>query len=55
MVGFRNLVGTGGVLFTIVLISGISIMVNGTLRGTKMAKGLDALSNQKILKVIYYL
>ena len=55
--------------FTIVLISGISTMVNGTLlnfgkryddelrvifdQWQKLHLGLDALSNQKILKGIY--
>ena len=59
------------VSFTIVLISGISTMVNGTLlnfgkryeddlrvifdRWQKLHLGLDALSNQKILKGIYYI
>ena len=57
--------------FTIVLISGISTMVNGTLlnfgkryeddlrvifdQWPKLHLGLDALSNQKILKGVYYL
>ena len=56
--------------FTIVLISGISTMVNGTLlnfgkryeddlrvifdQWPKLHLGLDALSNQKILKGVYY-
>ena len=55
--------------FTIVLISRISTMVNGTLlnfgnendlrvifdQGSKLRLGLDALSNKKILKGIYYI
>ena len=57
--------------FTTVLISGISAMVNGTLLNfgkryeddfraifdqcQKLHLGLDALSNQKILKGIYWL
>ena len=57
--------------FTIVLISGISTMVNGTLlnfgkryeddlrvifdQWQKLHFGLDVLSKQKILKGIYYL
>ena len=57
--------------FTIVLISGISTMVNGTLlnfgkryeddlsvifdQWPKLHLGLDLLSNQKILEGIYYL
>jgi hypothetical protein len=56
--------------FTIVLIIGISTMVNGTLlnfdkryeddlrvifdQWQKLHLGLDALSNQKILKGVYY-
>ena len=57
--------------FTIVLIRGLSTMVNGTLlnfgkryedglrvifdQWQKLHFGLDALSNQKILKGIYYI
>ena len=49
---------------TIVLIRGISTMVNGTLLNfgkryedifSKLLLGLDALSNKKILKGVYYI